>query len=162
MFHIILHQPKIASNTGAIIRLCANTGCTLHLITPIGFSLEDKKLRRAGLDYHEYTELKTWQNLETCFSSIQPSIQRNGQYNALSFFSTKANQHYTKAPYCVNHCLIFGSETKGLPTAFMSYYGRENYYRLPMRPHSRSLNLANTVSVVVYEGWRQLDFNGSQ
>jgi tRNA (cytidine/uridine-2'-O-)-methyltransferase len=150
LFHIVLHSPEIASNTGAIIRLCANTGCTLHLIQPISFELDDKKLRRAGLDYHEYAELKTWENIEKCFSTIQPS--------GYSFFSTKATNLYTEAPYTRNHCLVFGSETQGLPMDFMSFYGEKNYYKLPMQPHSRSLNLANTVSVVAYEGWRQLAF----
>ena len=150
LFHIVLHSPQIASNTGAIIRLCANTGCALHLIEPISFDLDDKKLRRAGLDYHEFAELKTWQDLDQCLVAIRP--------NGCSFFSTKASNVYTKAPYRKNHCLIFGSETQGLPTDFMGYYGAENYYRLPMQTQSRSLNLANTVSIVTYEGWRQLGF----
>lgn len=150
LFHIVLHNPKIASNTGAIIRLCANTGCTLHLIKPLGFDLDDKKMRRAGLDYHEFAELNTWYDLQSCFDAIRP--------NGMSFFSTKATQNFIHAPYCQNHCLIFGSETDGLPMPLMSHYGKGNYYRLPMRAQSRSLNLANTVSIVTYEGWRQLGF----
>ena len=150
MFEVVLVNPEIPSNSGAIIRLCANSGCNLHLIHPIAFDLEEKKFRRAGLDYHEFTNLKTWQTLTECINAHKP--------NKMHFFSTKAQQFHHTANYTKGSMLIFGSETKGLQQSYFDTYGLAQFYRLPMMPNSRSMNLANAVSVVVYEAWRQLNF----
>ena len=150
MFNVILHQPEIPPNTGNIIRLCANTGAQLHLIRPLGFDLEDKQLRRAGLDYHEYTDIRVHDDLVTCLQAL-PGAR-------LFAFSTKGTRFYNEVGYQAGDALLFGSETSGLPADVWKSLSSEQCLRLPMLPHSRSLNLSNTVAVVVYEAWRQCGF----
>lgn len=154
MFHIVLYQPEIPPNTGNIIRLCANTGCELHLIEPLGFSLDDKHLRRAGLDYHEFTSVKRYRSLDIFSRKIKPG--------RLFAFSTKAEQPYSKTKYKKGDALIFGPETRGLPMEFLNSLPTNQRLRLPMIENSRSLNLSNTVAVVVYEAWRQHGFSGGE
>ena len=153
MLNIILYQPEIPPNTGNIIRLCANTGRQLHLIEPLGFELEDKKLRRAGLDYAEFTQLKVWKNLDEC-------IQGN-DFNRIFACSTKGTQNYSEVEYVENDAFIFGPETRGLPAEYLSSLPAEQVIRIPMLAESRSMNLSNSVSVIVYEAWRQLGFSGA-
>ncbi len=151
MFHVILFQPEIPPNTGNIIRLCANSGCSLHLIEPIGFELDDKRLRRAGLDYHEYATLTRHSDLASCLESLgQPR---------LFAFTTKASRPFHEATFAKGDALLFGPESRGLPGEVLDALPAEQRLRLPMRPGCRSLNLSNTVAVAVYEGWRQLGFS---
>lgn len=152
MLHIVLLEPEIPPNTGNLIRLCANTGATLHLIEPLGFSLETKALRRAGLDYHEFAELQCHANFEACMENLSTS-----RWFA---FSTKGSRFYTTPHYQEDDVLLFGPETRGLPTHILDDPRLEDCLRLPMTPNSRSLNLANSVSVATYEVWRQLGFSG--
>ncbi len=149
MFNIVLFQPEIPPNTGNIIRLCANTGCQLHLIEPLGFKLEDKKLRRAGLDYHEWAQVKT--------HATMSAFDEAGRIFALS---TKGNKNYCDAQFQAGDNLIFGPETRGLPDEYLAGLPAENILRLPMLADSRSLNLSNTVAIVVYEALRQQRFPG--
>lgn len=153
MFHVVLFQPEIPPNTGNIIRLCANTGCHLHLIEPLGFELDDKRLRRAGLDYHEYATLKRHYSLTDCITSVQP--------DRILAFTTKASHSYAQMEYRTGDMLLFGPESRGLPVDVLEQFPDERRLRMPMRPQCRSLNLSNAVAVVVYEAWRQLDFAGS-
>lgn len=150
MFHIILCEPEIPPNTGNIIRLCANTGATLHLIHPLGFSLDDKRLVRAGLDYHEWTNIHYYDNLNA-FLETQ-------SFSRLFACSTKATQKYSDIDYLPGDAFIFGPETRGLPTHYLNQLAEKEKIRIPMRPHSRSLNLANAVSIILYEAWRQQNF----
>lgn len=150
MFHVILFQPEIPPNTGNIIRLCANTGCSLHLIDPLGFELDDKRLRRAGLDYHEYATLKRHADLPAC-------LARLGHPRTFAF-TTKGSQPYQSVSYRRGDAFLFGPESRGLPPEIRESLPPEQRLRLPMRPDCRSLNLSNTVAVAVYEAWRQLDF----
>jgi len=149
MFNIVLYQPEIPPNTGNIIRLCANTGCRLHLIEPLGFDLDDKQLRRAGLDYHEWAEVQTWPDIE--------AMQLSGRVFALS---TRGQKSYHQASFEKGDYLVFGPETRGLPQGYLDRLGNEQVLRLPMLANSRSLNLSNTVAVVVYEALRQNGFSG--
>jgi tRNA (cytidine/uridine-2'-O-)-methyltransferase len=149
MFNIVLYQPEIPPNTGNIIRLCANTGCSLHLIEPLGFKLDDKQLRRAGLDYHEWATVKTYQD-----------ITEIGSDNTLYAFSTKGKRHYHEAEFKAGDFLVFGPETRGLPENYLTQLNENRVLRLPMKENSRSLNLSNTVAVVTYEALRQNDFSG--
>lgn len=149
---IVLYQPEIPPNTGNIIRLCANTGYALHLIKPLGFKLEDKQLRRAGLDYHEFANLDVHENLDAYITSQYPA--------RLLAFTTRAKHLYTDVQFQAGDALIFGPETRGLPTEFLDSLPEQQRLRLPMLPGSRSLNLSNTVAVVVYESWQQLNFTG--
>jgi tRNA (cytidine/uridine-2'-O-)-methyltransferase len=151
MIDIVLYQPEIPPNTGNIIRLCANTGCRLHLIAPLGFELEDKKLRRAGLDYHE------WANVQIHASLEEMQEHSTGRQYALS---TRGHTRYTDVGFNAGDCLVFGPETRGLPQAYLDSLPVEQVLRLPMQADSRSLNLSNTVAVVVYEALRQLGFAG--
>ena len=153
MFHVVLFQPEIPPNTGNIIRLCANTGCHLHLIEPLGFDLDDKRLRRAGLDYHEYATLKRHHSLDDCITAIRP--------DRILAFTTKASHSYAQMEYQAGDMLLFGPESRGLPAEVLAQIPDEQRLRMPMRPQCRSLNLSNAVAVVVYEAWRQLDFAGS-
>lgn len=150
MLDVVLYQPEIPPNTGNIIRLCANTGFRLHLIEPLGFALEDKRLRRAGLDYHEYAALKLWPSLDACIEACRP-----GRVWALT---TKATQNYAEARFSVGDMLVLGPETRGLPADVIAQHSA---LKLPMRPQSRSLNLSNACAVVVYEAWRQIGFEGA-
>lgn len=150
MFHVVLFEPEIPPNTGNIIRLCANTGCQLHLIEPLGFELDDKRLRRAGLDYHEYATVSRHPNLDACLESI-------GNARVMAF-TTKAKNSYAETKYRKGDVFLFGPESRGLPAEVLARLPAEQLLRLPMRPGCRSLNLSNSVAVTVYEAWRQLDF----
>ena len=150
MFDIILYQPEIPPNTGNVIRLCAITGCRLHLIEPLGFALDDKKLRRAGLDYHEWSSVRTHASLAACIADLQPP--------RLLAFPTKASQPFSEIASAPGDALLFGPESRGLPAEVLESLPPEQRLRLPMLPNRRSLNLSNTVAVAVYEGWRQLGF----
>jgi tRNA (cytidine/uridine-2'-O-)-methyltransferase len=152
MLDIVLYQPEIPPNTGNIIRLCANTGFRLHLIEPLGFDLDDKKLRRAGLDYREFQSLKVHANWDTYISNCQP--------NNIYALSTKGSVRYSDVAYLPGDALLFGPETRGLPEDIRHSIGSANVLRLPMHKNSRSLNLSNSVSIVTYEAWRQLGFSG--
>ena len=151
MFNVALYEPEIPPNTGNIIRLCANTGCALNLIRPLGFDLENKKLRRAGLDYREFAKICIWDSLEIFLSTT----------NSERVFgvTTKGRKNYSDALFKREDILLFGPETRGLPTKVLSTIKPERRIRIPMREPSRSLNLANAVSIVIYEAWRQLKFN---
>lgn len=158
--HIVLVHPKIPNNTGSIIRLCANSGAQLHLVKPLGFDLEDKKMRRAGLDYHEYANMKiheTWQAAQValqqanCAKIVALTTKLSHPFYEYDFTEQKADG---------NVALVFGSETAGLPEDIRADIGEANWLRLPMLPESRSLNLANSVSICLYEVWRQRGFKG--
>jgi tRNA (cytidine/uridine-2'-O-)-methyltransferase len=153
LFHIVLYQPEIPPNTGNIIRLCANTGSTLHLVHPLGFELDDRRLRRAGLDYREFARVHEHASLQAFLDAVQP--------DRLWALSTKGTCLYHTVSYRANDALLFGPETRGLPGEFLDELGSERVLRVPMLPGSRSLNLSNAVAAVVYEAWRQLDFGGS-
>lgn len=150
MFHIALYQPEIPPNTGNIIRLCANTGCHLHLIHPLGFELDDKRLRRAGLDYHEWAAVRHYDDL-TAFINAHANKR-------LFACSTHGTRRYSDARFKADDILLFGPETRGLPKEFLAKQPADQVLRLPMLPSSRSMNLSNAVAVMVYEAWRQLDF----
>ena len=150
MLHLVLHQPEIPPNTGNLMRLAANTGVTLHLVHPLGFYLRDKALQRAGLDYHEYAEVKEHADW-AAFCVAMPSAK-------IWAFTTKAERLYTDAAFAQGDVLLFGSETRGLPGAVIDTIPPPQRLRLPMQPGSRSLNLANAASIAVYEAWRQLGF----
>lgn len=150
MFHIILYQPEIPQNTGNIIRLCANTGTQLHLIKPLGFILRDKQLLRAGLDYHEFATIKIHENWQDCLEAI-------GEYRIFAV-TTKGETRYDAIGYLQNDVFLFGSESRGLPSEIMNGNAIQNRIRVPMIPACRSLNLSNTVSIIVYEAWRQIGF----
>jgi len=152
MFHVILYQPEIPPNTGNIIRLCANTGCQLHLIEPLGFTLEDKQLLRAGLDYHEFAKLKVHPSLEACLENFDPS--------RVFACTTKGSQPFFDIQYRTGDAFLFGPESRGLPAEVLAQFGTQQRARLPMLPANRSLNLSNTVAVAVFEAWRQCGFAG--
>ncbi|MCM0613185.1 tRNA (uridine(34)/cytosine(34)/5-carboxymethylaminomethyluridine(34)-2'-O)-methyltransferase TrmL [Marinobacter sediminum] len=153
MLNVVLYEPEIPPNTGNIIRLCANTGCLLHLIKPLGFTLEDKQMRRAGLDYSEYASIRVHENYQAFLASEQP--QR------LFGLTTKGSHHYHEVRYQEGDYLMFGPETRGLPVSVRESLHPDRCLRVPMRPESRSLNLSNTAALVVYEAWRQLEFAGA-
>lgn len=153
MFHVILYQPEIPPNTGNIIRLCANTGCQLHLIRPLGFTLEDKQLLRAGLDYHEFATLKVYDDLPSCLC----------QFDTARVFAltTKGSQPFHGLSYQSGDAFLFGPESRGLPAEVLADFAVAQRVRLPMLPNNRSLNLSNTVAVAVFEAWRQCSFVGA-
>ncbi|MGH8511557.1 MAG: tRNA (cytidine(34)-2'-O)-methyltransferase [Gammaproteobacteria bacterium] len=153
MFHVVLYQPEIPPNTGNIIRLCANTGARLHLIEPLGFSLEDRRLRRAGLDYHELTGIAVHAEIGAFMVQVQP-LRVFG-------FSTIGQACYTGIAFRPEDAFLFGPETRGLPPHLLERLGPENIFRIPMRAGCRSLNLSNAVAVIVYEAWRQQGFCGA-
>ena len=152
VLHIVLCQPEIPPNTGNIIRLCANTGASLHVIEPLGFEMDDKRLRRAGLDYHEFANVRTWDSLQ---SYINASRDRR-----LIAVETCGEMAHSDLTYQPGDSLVFGSETKGLSPKLLSLFDPSHIVRLPMLPGSRSLNLSNAVAVAVYEAWRQLGYAG--
>ncbi len=154
MFNIVLFEPEIPPNTGNIIRLCANTGAKLHLIEPLGFPMEDAKLRRAGLDYHEFASIKVHTNWATFLADEKPHIER------LFALTTKGSGQFHEGRYQANDYFVFGSETKGITDEVRGSIPIANQMRLAMQENSRSLNLSNTVAVVVYEAWRQNDLAG--
>lgn len=154
MFHVVLVEPEIPPNTGNIIRLCANTGVQLHLIEPLGFPLEDSKLKRAGLDYHEYAQMKVHSNWEDFIAEEQPNLAR------IFAMTTHGSSPFASATFLPGDYFVFGAETRGLAPNLRESFPNEQRIRLPMRPNNRSLNLSNTVAVVVFEAWRQNGFAG--
>ena len=152
MLHIVLFQPEIPPNTGNVIRLCANCGFQLHLIEPLGFIWDDKRLMRAGLDYHEYANVKRHQDYPTFCGEVQP--------NRIFTLSTRGTRYYHQVDFEENDALMFGPETRGLPQTLLEELGNNSCLRVPMLKNSRSLNLSNTVALVGYEAWRQLGFKG--
>ncbi|WP_159911256.1 tRNA (cytidine(34)-2'-O)-methyltransferase [Pantoea sp. 18069] len=156
MFHIVLVEPEIPPNTGNVIRLAANTGCTLHLIEPLGFSMEDRLMRRAGLDYHEYTQVKRHAGWTVFLRDEQPDPGR------MFAMTSHGSNPLHSAQFEAGDWLIFGSETRGLPVALRESFAPGQRLRLPMLPGQRSLNLSNAVAVSVFEAWRQLGFSGAR
>lgn len=152
MFQIVLVHPEIPPNTGNVIRLAANTGCQLHLIEPLGFSMEDRLMRRAGLDYHEYAEVRRHANWDTFLQHAQPNPHR------CFALTTKGTGHVHETRFQPGDWLFFGSETAGLPAGIRQWFPEDQRLRLPMKPRQRSLNLSNSVAVTVYEAWRQNGF----
>ncbi len=153
MLDVVLYQPEIPPNTGNIIRLCANTGYRLHLIRPLGFELDEKRVRRAGLDYHELTNVKIHDSLEQCIEAVAPL--------RVLALTTKGSPKHADVNFQAGDMLLFGPETRGLPADVIDALPAEQRIRLPMMPESRSLNLSNAVAIVVYESWRQLGYEGS-
>ena len=150
MFNVLLYEPQIPPNTGNVMRLCANGGFHLHLIEPLGFDLDERRLRRAGLDYRDLASVSVHESLAACLGRLgEPRLYA---------FSTRAETRYTDARFAANDALLFGPETRGLPADVLADVPKEQRLRLPMRPDSRSLNLSNTVAIAVYEAWRQLKF----
>ena len=157
MIHVVLVEPKMPSNTGNVIRLCANTGATLHLVEPLGFELEDKKLRRAGLDYHEWANVKVYAN----WQDAQDSLSKSGVQRIVALTTKLSKPLYDEDfTQLANIALVFGSETAGLPEPIRAAIGQDNWLRLPMLPTSRSLNLSNSVAITLFEVWRQQGFGG--
>ena len=152
MFNLILYQPEIPPNTGNVMRLCANTGVALHLIAPLGFDLEERKLRRAGLDYREFARVKTYASLESCLDALdQPRVFA---------LSTRGQTRHDRPGFRKGDAFLLGPETRGLPQAVLDSLPAEQRLRLPMRPETRRLTLSTTAAVIVYEAWRQLGFDG--
>ena len=152
MFDIVLHAPEIPPNAGNVIRLAANTGCRLHLVEPPGFSMDDKQLRRAGLDYHEMATVTVHPDWNACATALHG--------RRLFAFSTRATAVYASVAYAPGDAFVFGAETRGLPDEVLAQFSGGMQLRLPMRPGNRSLNLSNAVAIVVYEAWRQHGFAG--
>jgi tRNA (cytidine/uridine-2'-O-)-methyltransferase len=152
MFHVVLYEPEIPPNTGNAIRLCANAGATLHLVKPLGFGLDDKSLRRSGLDYHDLADVRVHANFDACLSDLE---------NARLFaVETSGMRCYRDLDYRAGDAFVFGPETRGLPDAIQERIGRQNSLFIPMRPQSRSINLSNAVAIVVFEAWGRLGFAG--
>lgn len=155
MFRIVLVEPEIPPNTGNVIRLAANTGCELHLIEPLGFSMDDKLLRRAGLDYHEYAPVRRHASWQAFIEAMQPDPAR------MFAFTTRGSQPLSEVAWQPGDWLVFGCETRGLDPALREGFPTSQRVRLPMRPDQRSLNLSNAVAVAVFEAWRQNGYAGS-
>lgn len=153
MFDVLLYQPEIPPNTGNVIRLCANTGARLHLIRPLGFEIDDKHLRRAGLDYHEYASMQVHDTLDDALATIAPT--------RLFALSTRNSTRYDRVAFTPGDVFLFGRETSGLPDDVLAGIPDPHRLRLPMQPGNRSLNLSNAVAVVVFEAWRQAGFVGA-
>ena len=153
MFDIVLYQPEIPPNAGNAIRLAANTGCRLHLVAPLGFSLDDKQLKRAGLDYHEMAQVTVHPDWKACRANLTG--------RRMFAISTRGKRSYADVKYRKDDAFVFGSETSGLPDAILEEFSPGTRLKLPMRPGNRSLNLSNAVAVVVFEAWRQLAFGGA-
>ncbi|WP_426194445.1 tRNA (uridine(34)/cytosine(34)/5-carboxymethylaminomethyluridine(34)-2'-O)-methyltransferase TrmL [Massilia sp. DWR3-1-1] len=154
MFHVVLVEPEIPPNTGNIIRLCANTGAQLHLIEPLGFPLDDSKMKRAGLDYHDYATMKVHKHWQAFIDDVAPDPAR------MFALTTHGSAPFSQATFVPGDVFVFGSETRGLAPALRESFPVAQRIRLPMRPDNRSLNLSNTVAVVVYEAWRQNGYAG--
>ena len=154
MFRIVLVAPEIPPNTGNIIRLSANTGCELHLVEPLGFTLEDKHMIRAGLDYHEYATVKVHKSFDAFLESEHPNRNR------MFAMTTKGSHPFADSHFLPGDWFVFGSEGHGLPDNIRNSFPEQQRIRLPMRPHNRSLNLSNTVAITVYEAWRQNNYEG--
>lgn len=154
MFHVVLVEPEIPPNTGNIIRLCANTGAQLHLIEPLGFPLDDAKMRRAGLDYHEYTKMKVHSNWDAFLAAESSDCTR------MFALTTHGSTPFGSVAFRPGDMFVFGSETRGLPPSLRESFPPSQRIRLPMQPDNRSLNLSNAVAIVVYEAWRQNGYAG--
>ena len=154
MFHVVLVEPEIPPNTGNVIRLCANTGVCLHLVEPLGFPLDDARMRRAGLDYHEYADMKVHANWSALLDALKPDPRR------MFAMTTHGSQPFATIGFEPGDVFVFGSETRGLSAALREQFPADRRIRLPMRPDNRSLNLSNTVAVVVFEAWRQHGYAG--
>jgi tRNA (cytidine/uridine-2'-O-)-methyltransferase len=150
---VVLFEPEIPPNTGNVIRLCANTGATLHLVRPLGFRLDDKSLQRSGLDYHDLAAVKVHAHWDACLQDLGCA--------RLFAVETGGTQCYSQVTYRAGDAFLFGPETRGLPEALMTRVGREHSLYIPMRPMSRSINLSNAVALVAFEAWRQLGFAGA-
>lgn len=155
MFHIVLVEPEIPPNTGNVIRLCANTGCTLHLVEPLGFSMEDKLMRRAGLDYHEWADVRRHANWEAFVQAQRPDAQR------LFAMTTHGSRRVHDAAFAPGDVFVFGAESRGLAPALRESFAPAQRLKLPMREGQRSLNLSNAVAATVFEAWRQNGFGGA-
>ena len=153
MFHVVLYQPEIPPNTGNVIRLCANTGANLHLIRPLGFELDDRRLRRAGLDYHEFTRVQVHDSVDAFIATVNPA--------RILACSTHGRTAYSDVDYRAGDALLFGPETRGLPAALLETLPPAQRLRIPMLPDNRSLNLSNAVAIILYEAWRQNGYAGS-
>ena len=153
MFDIVLYRPEIPPNAGNVIRLAANTGCRLHLVEPLGFSLDDKQLKRAGLDYHDLTEVRIHSDWPECCKALAG--------RRLFACTTRGKTIYSEMRYTKDDAFVFGQETAGLPPVLLGEFPADRQLKLPMRPGNRSLNLSNAVAVVVFEAWRQLGFGGA-
>lgn len=153
MFHVVLFEPEIPPNTGNAIRLCANTGAALHLVKPLGFRLDDKSLQRSGLDYHDLASVKVHASFDACLDAL----------GGVRLFAveTGGRHCYSEPAFQSGDAFLFGPETRGLPPAMLDRVGRERSLFIPMRAHSRSINLSNSVALVAYEAWRQLGFSGT-
>ncbi len=149
-FHVVLYEPEIPPNTGNIIRLCANTGAQLHLIKPMGFELDDARLRRAGLDYHEFASVKSYENYSEFLEQNNPE--------RLFALTTKGSMNYTDIQYQAGDFLMLGPETRGLPMNVLESLPKNHWLRIPMLANSRSLNLSNAAAIILYEAWRQIGF----
>ncbi|MDH6149206.1 MULTISPECIES: tRNA (uridine(34)/cytosine(34)/5-carboxymethylaminomethyluridine(34)-2'-O)-methyltransferase TrmL [Paraburkholderia] len=154
MFNVVLVEPEIPPNTGNVIRLCANTGARLHLIEPLGFPLDDTKMQRAGLDYHEYAEMNVHADWDAFIAKETPDASR------MFAFTTRGSGRFHDHAFQPGDWFVFGAETRGLPGTVLERFANEQRVRLPMRPGNRSLNLSNTVAIVVFEAWRQAGFEG--
>ena len=154
MFHVVLVEPEIPPNTGNVIRLCANTGAQLHLVEPLGFPLDDARMRRAGLDYHEFATMRVHANWQIFLDSVQADTSR------IFAFTTHGSSIFSSVRFQAGDVFVFGAETRGLDPALRDSFPAEQRIRLPMRPDNRSLNLSNAVAVVVFEAWRQHNFAG--
>ena len=154
MFHLILYQPEIPPNTGNVIRLCANVGATLHLIEPLGFTLEDRQLRRAGLDYREWADVRVHPDLDACLATLPQT--------RVFALSTRAQLRHDTPAYRPGDAFLLGPEGRGLPAEVLAALPPERRLRLPMRPGNRSLNLSNAAAVILFEAWRQHDFAGAE
>jgi tRNA (cytidine/uridine-2'-O-)-methyltransferase len=150
--HVVLYQPEIPPNTGNIIRICANTGATLHLIRPLGFDWDDKRLRRAGLDYHDFTQVTLYDNLSDCEEQLA-----DHRWFAMT---TKGSRNFAEIEFQPDDVLLYGPETRGLPDSVLSRWPADRKLRIPMQAPSRSINLANSVAITLYEAWRQRDYDG--
>lgn len=153
MWHVVLVEPEIPPNTGNVIRLCANTGAALHLIRPLGFDLDHAKLRRAGLDYHEFTRVQVHDDFNAFVATVKP--------NRVFALSTRGRTGYAEVSFAAGDAFVFGCETRGLPDGLIDTLPESQRLRLPMQPGNRSLNLSNAVAVVVFEAWRQTGFAGA-
>jgi tRNA (cytidine/uridine-2'-O-)-methyltransferase len=154
MFSVILYEPEIPPNTGNIIRMCANAGAGLHLIEPLGFDIGEASLRRAGLDYHEMTSMRTWPSLAACLTGLAPT-----RWFAVS---TRGTTRYDLVKYIAGDAFVFGPESRGLPAEVLESCAEDRRLRIPMRPENRSLNLSNAAAVLVFEAWRQQGFAGGR
>jgi tRNA (cytidine/uridine-2'-O-)-methyltransferase len=152
MFHIVLYEPQIPPNTGNAIRLCANTGATLHLVEPLGFRLDDRSLQRSGLDYHDLADVRVHESLDACLAGL-----RDARVFAVE---TTGCRCYSDVEYRAGDAFLFGPETRGLPLPVLDRVGRENSVFIPMKPSSRSINLSNAVAILALDAWRQLGFPG--